>query len=62
MPGWAIAAVIVAVAALLFWLAWWSSGRAKPLVPGRGEKSNDELRVEAEIRSRLPGMSGPGAG
>jgi hypothetical protein len=62
MPGWAIAVIVVAVAAVLFWLAWWSSGRAKPDNPRRGQLPGNIEQMEAEVRARATGYSGPGGG
>jgi hypothetical protein len=44
MSGWAVLAIVAAVAAALFALAWWHSGRKGPTsLPGMSETEKDYL-------------------
>lgn len=44
MSGWAVLGIVAAVAAALFALAWWHSGRKGPVsLPGMSETEKDYL-------------------
>jgi hypothetical protein len=44
MPGWAIAVIVGAVVLVGFALAWWSSGRSRPI---GAHQDRDVLRRDA---------------
>jgi len=56
MPGWAVVALVIGIAATLFWLAWWSSGRSGP--SSRRDLSQTEKDYLATGSQRGTSISG----
>ena len=61
MPGWMWLVVVAAAAAALFALAWWSSGRAKPVRgAGQGMSQAEKDYLSGETGRRAAGSGGNG--
>jgi beta-lactam-binding protein with PASTA domain len=61
MPGWSIVLIIVVlVAAALFALAWWSSGRKRPEDSLHVEELETEKEERIRSEMRRSGSDGPG--
>ncbi|MGZ4459751.1 MAG: hypothetical protein ACXVWU_04500 [Nocardioides sp.] len=58
VSGWLVTAVVAGVVVVLFALAWWSSGRSKPLGRGRAEMSQTEKDYLVEGSNRRAGQFG----
>ena len=56
MPGWEVFAIVTVTCLILFWLAWWSSGRTGP--SSRRDLSQTEKDYMAYGSQRSTSISG----